>query len=1282
MRERRFRVRMVIWIALAVAIWGSAAAEASPPRPSALAENVRPGPPAPQSARFEHVTTADGLSFPIVQDILQDQQGYLWFATYSGLNRYDGYEFTVYRHDPGDPTSLRSDYVAAIFEDRDGTLWVGGGGGLDRFDPRSETFVHVDTRGQVFAICEDSAGTLWVGFWHGLYGYDRATNEMIISSQPDPNAPQAWEQRTQSSVIALQVDDEGALWVGTSRGLYRRDGTTGTFTRYRYDPANPASLSSDAISVIYEDSQGGLWVGTEEGGLNRFNPRSRAFDRFQHDPEDPTTLSHDTVISILEDSAGTLWVGTLDGLNRMGRNGAGFEQYQHDPDDPQSLPDNSIPSLFEDRSGVLWVGTANGLSKDNRRGRQVLRYRQQADPLPVGSYEVDVSKLLQEPEPAILSDGRVLTLHEDEDGVLWMGTLNGGLNRLDPASGLLTVYRNDPGDPRSLRSDTISALLRDRAGVLWVGTGNGWLERFDPTMEGFVHHRHLGQERVTSLAEDGVGNLWIGTIGEGLYCLGSDRMRLKHFEAEWRDPDHWWREGSLSSHIITSLYVDRAGMLWGGTYYGGINLWNEEEDRFTHLRHDPANTRSLSHDIVLSFWEDPATEDVWVGTEGGGLNRFDRASQTFTRFADEGGMTGDIVGCILGDESGFLWLGTVKGLSRLDPYSGTFRSYDRRDGVSALSAGFGFVGDCLLSRTGEMVFGGMGGVYLIDPAQDQEIQRIPAVAITSVRVANQTMRRYLPPGEEIWLAYDDNFLSFEFAALDYILPEGNQYAYMLEGLDRDWVYVGTRRYADYPDLRPGKYIFRVRGSNSDGVWNEEGVAVRITVEPPFWDLWVFRGGMLLILVLGGLGVYRQRVRSIEARSRALEREVRERTYEIERRRRVAEALREILAVLNSDRPLNEVLAYIVAQAGRLLGADAALLHELVAGRPYVAILASAGLPDELAHVEAIPYEASWADEAILTRQPTPVADLANIAEEAGGTGDPVAQQWLEAVYRRYRSFLAVPLRVEGEVDHCLAFYYAEPQAFGSEDLSLALALADQAALAIENARLYEHAQDLAAMQERQRLARDLHDAVSQTLFSASLIAETVPDVWQACPDEGADLVHKLRQLTQGALAEMRALLMELRPAALLDASMQDLLGQLGRAVTGREGIPVDVSAEECDLPGEVRVALYRIAQEALNNVVKHARANRVVVRLRCLPVGPTSRQSEPRGIRIEMTIRDDGCGFDPKRASAERLGLGIMQERSAAIGAHLQVDSAPGQGTQVRVVWAEAGDTPQIADDG
>jgi signal transduction histidine kinase len=398
-----------------------------------------------------------------------------------------------------------------------------------------------------------------------------------------------------------------------------------------------------------------------------------------------------------------------------------------------------------------------------------------------------------------------------------------------------------------------------------------------------------------------------------------------------------------------------------------------------------------------------------------------------------------------------------------------------------------------------MFFGGQNGLSAFYPEQITAIPYPPPVVITAFSLFNEVVRTDLQANERIELNHQDNFVSFDFAALDYNNPEKNQYAYWMEGLDEDWVQAGTRRHADYPNLRPGDYVFHVKGSNNDGVWNEEGTSVRITVQPPFWGTWWFRGILLLALAGVAFAAYRMRVRSVEARSRELEVQVTERTAELEH-----------------------------------------------------------------------------------------------------------------------------------EVEHRLQ---------------------------VEEA-LRQSEMEKAVTAERSRLARELHDAVTQTLFSASLIAEVLPRLWAKDPERGQQQLEEVRLLTRGALAEMRSLLLELRPEALAQAKPDDLLRQLGRAMTGRTGVPVSVDADvQCPLPAEVQISLYRIAQEALSNAAKHAEASHVEVRFRC------------EAGQAVLSIHDDGRGFDVDSISPGHFGVGIMRERAASIGAELEIESEPGSGTEVSVVW-------------
>ncbi|MGC9334647.1 MAG: histidine kinase, partial [Anaerolineae bacterium] len=387
----------------------------------------------------------------------------------------------------------------------------------------------------------------------------------------------------------------------------------------------------------------------------------------------------------------------------------------------------------------------------------------------------------------------------------------------------------------------------------------------------------------------------------------------------------------------------------------------------------------------------------------------------------------------------------------------------------------------------------------------------------------------------------------------------------------------------------------------------------------------------------------------------------ERLEESERRRQVAEGLRGVLGILNSDRPLADILGYVVKQANRLMGSQGAVVYRLNLEEGLIHVGVSTGMPPEFLEIESLPFVDTEPNRAAANGQPFAIPDLqarwANLALDQSAQA-PAVQKWISIVGQRFRSYLSAPIIIKDQVYGAISLFYDHPRAFSAEEIQLAKSFANQAALAVENARLRTKAQEAAVAAERNRLARDLHDAVTQTLFSASLIAEVLPRLWERNPDEGRQRLGELRELTRGALAEMRTLLLELRPAALEEAHLTDLLRQLAESVTGRARVPVAFESEgACDLSAEVKVALYRIAQEALNNVAKHAGAGEATVRLHCWPG------------RVELCVCDDGLGFDPASLPPDSLGLGIMRERALAIGAKLSVESQAGQGTEIRVVW-------------
>ncbi len=1214
---------------------------ATPGAPALSAANLLPtGNPHRTVLRFERISASDGLSFPKVTDVMQDHLGFMWFATSNGLNKYDGYTFTVYRHNPSEPTSIGFDDLNFVFEDSHGVIWVGGGQGVDRFDREKGYFTHGFERGPANCILEDSQGTVWIGFWDGLYGYN-ATGKSVTSyfgrviNANDPTTI------SNGAVQAVLEDASGALWVGTSSGLDRRDPQTGLFEHYRHTSENSNSLSSNNVQALFEDSAGNLWVGTEGGGLDRFERATGRFIHYKKSASDPGSLGSSVVLDVLEDRNGNLWVGTVNGLEQYLPEQDRFLHHRHSPNNPESLSDNLVYSLFEDSAGVLWIATANGLSKYIPSMNQFGYLRDGFE-----AYKVlgDTQQLVS------LSESRVMAIHEDRQGILWFGTFLDGLYRFDPGSGEIQAYRQDPEDATSIISNQVLSIYQDSVGVLWIGTANGWLEQLDPQTGVFLHSYRRDAE-ITSITEDFSGNLWVGTRGQGVSHLEFDEKFL--YQHRYTGSNLWRFSGNLSSSIVETVFVDHQGVPWVGTYNGGVNLWDSKNKRFLTYLHDPADLNSLSHDHVLALYQNhqAAQPVMWIGTMGGGLNRFDYNSQTFSHYTVADGLADDIVQCILADDDGFLWLSTPKGLSRFDPRAETFRNYDASDGVSG---GMSHPGVCLKSQSGLMYFGTPNGVIVFDPAAIHENLHIPPIVLSNFEINEQPVLQDAIQGQRFELAYWQNYLAFEFAALDYTAPGQNQYAYRMDGIDSDWVYAGTRRRADYPNMQAGEYVFHVKGANQDGIWNEQGITLDIKIAPPFWTTGWFLS--LAALTIAGLiySAYRLRVRSLEIQRQELEQQVNERTHEIEQQRQQIEALYLAGEDLYQHLDLAQVLQVLVDKAVQLLKAEKGALFCWDEAHENLIIQVAHGFQPETVANTIIPKGQGVAGWVAIHGEPVIVE---NVVEEPRVTRPIVETEGI-------RAFMQVPIQIGEDIFGVFSADYLQPRTFDESEKHLLLSLAQQAALAIRNAQLYGQAQELAATRERNRLARELHDAVTQTLFSASLIAEALPAIWERDSEKGRERLTKLRLMSRGALAEMRALLLELRPAALVETSLDDLLHQLGEAVTGREGVPVKVDIRgECKLPPDVHIALYRIAQEALNNVVKHARSTQVNIDLEI------QRDENRLPSSIKLRISDDGRGFDLAKVSPERFGLNIMRERAHAIGATLQIQSQPGHGTQVTVQW-------------
>jgi ligand-binding sensor domain-containing protein len=810
-------------------------------------------------ARFVRLSTGEGLSQDTVYTIVQDRQRFVWFGTEEGLNRYDGYSFKVFKNIPGDPTSLASNWVYRVYEDRSHRLWVGTLGGLSLFDVRTETFRNFRRPGEaltgfdqktVTSILEDREGNLWVGtLGGGLSRVDPETGEFVKTYREGPDATSLSHDQVQR----LYENNKGEIWVGTTRGLNLFDPAQGTFTRYMHSD-DPTTLGGDWVWDMAEDAHGRLWVATSGGGLSRLD---RATGRFRRYQKKGGRIPNDWATSVLVDRAGVVWAGTDGGgLLRYDPTADRFIAYTSRPQDSSSLSKNVVRSIYEDVQGNLWVGAFKGGISMLPRDLQNFSF-----------YAHDPSR------PDSLSpNSAVNEVIEDREGGIWIGTTEGGLNRFDRDAGTFAHFRNQAGNPRSLSSDTVTALYQDRGGRLWVGTHGGGLDLYDPKTRSFEKHQQkpgvagtLGNDYVWVIAEEpGPGGaLWVGTNG-GLDRLDLATRRFTHYGHDPAD------EGSLSDHAVRALLVEDNGDLWVGTL-GGLDFLKKGSSKFIRLRNDPQNPETLSNNAVVGLLRD-ASGRTWVGTLGGGLNLFDPATRRFTAFRVQDGLPSDSIYSVCEDARGHLWLGTNTGLARFNPRTHEVKNFGLSNGLRSLQFG---LGGCAPTRDGRLLFGSADGLYLFDPKKVKTDTYVPPVVFTGFQVYSQAAPQSLPVSAvpEIRLAYSQNMFTVGFAALDFTVPRGNGYAYRVEGFRSEWTPLGSKHELTFTNLDPGAYELQVRASNSDGVWNEAGALLRVSIAPPFWATWWFRS--LLALAFAGLLVmaHRFRVRQLRARERELTRRV-------------------------------------------------------------------------------------------------------------------------------------------------------------------------------------------------------------------------------------------------------------------------------------------------------------------------------------------------------------------------------------------------------------------------
>ncbi len=780
-----------------------------------------------QERRFDHLTRSEGLINPSVSSIIQDEQGFLWFGTKGGLTRYDGYGFITYQNDPFDENSLSHNLVQTLFLDSASILWIGTYRGLNRLDLRTHRFsrfVHDPNNVKslsndvVTSIFRDTKGRLWVGTLDGLNVLDEKRRTFTRYTSDDRYSG-SLPNNTVRSIVQTK---DGTLWIGTYGGLARYNPQSDSFITYKNDPKNPKSLPSNLILATKEDSQGFLWVACWNGGLYRFNPYEETGQTYSF----PDNRLYSLEVGFADTVYAGSWGGGLYELNRTDET---YNQYRADSESPFGLTNDIIYSLFKDSSGLLWIGTNGGaLNKLDRNRESFTLYTHNSK------------------KSGSLAAGMVNAVMEDPQGTLWVGTYNGGLSRLNPGSQEFIHYRYDARDPASLSNDIVNGIAVDPEGFVWIATNEG-LNRLDPKTGKFK--RFLGGEgtggpladiTVYALSIDSRGRHWYGYFRKGLERYDPRTGEQKRYHFDPSDPH------SLSDNLVYCLFEDSHGSMWVGTN-GGLNRYDPHFDGFVRYQHDPKDPGTLPSDTIRAIMEDSQGR-LWVGTASGGLSRFDPATDRWVNIFKKDGLSDDSVLAIQEDSQGRLWLGTSYGLNIYNSDTNLFYQLKMMDGLQGME----FSQASFKSPSGYLYFGGTEGLNKIASAQIKRNTHIPPIKLTSLKIMDapydqgNTDASYV---KTITVPHNENFISFEFSALDFSDPKANQYRYRLEGFDKDWIQAGSRHYVSYTNLPGGRYVFRVQGSNNEGRWNTVGLSLDLVVGPSFW---VTPAAFLLYAVLIGI----------------------------------------------------------------------------------------------------------------------------------------------------------------------------------------------------------------------------------------------------------------------------------------------------------------------------------------------------------------------------------------------------------------------------------------------
>ncbi len=774
-----------------------------------------------------------GLSQSWVRWIHQDAKGFLWIGTQDGLNRYDGYDFKIYRHELYDTSSIGENTINSISEDTSGNLWIGTESGLSKYDRNLGVFININhnpsnpesiSPGPVYQTLVDSTGAVWMKTHRFLEKLDPEKDkvEQFDIFSVDPFSPPI------DYIFPMIQDHRGRIWTGTNEGLYLFDPASNQYQRFLHDPASPASLAGDYVYSILEDHKNRLWIGTVSC-INRFNPEDSTFQRFYVSPGNNEDI---LIQSLYNDPTGNFWVGTSLGVFFFDETDGRFTYFESMINRAQIGGYFSFSTFIKDRSEIIWAGGSQGLFKYDKKGNKFNLYRNQS------------------PNDPDFSSNGITAIYEGPEGLIWLGTWGAGLVLYDRnRNTIVRTYKEDLNERYSISDNIISSIVRDREGIIWVGTENGINIYREDQGEFLLFSEYTGipgseefdRMYVNHIYEDHLGTLWFAT-SEGWSSFDKSTGEIARFMYNPEIPN------SLSNDFVYFTFQDQDSIFWIGTRKG-LNRYDSRSNTFKSYQNDNIGIPAGISNNYVYYIHEGVDGDLWIGT-GSGLNRFDRQTEQFIIYTEKSGLPNDLIYAIFEDRNRNLWISTNRGLVKFNTQTEEIYSFDTSDGLQSLEFN---IGAYFLSNRGEFFFGGMEGFNSFYPDSIKINPYPPSVVITSFMYLSANGWEEIPveSGKIVIKTRETNMFAVEFAALEYTNPQKNQYQFYLDGLENTWQPQTTERRAVYSNLDGGNYTFRVKGTNDDQVWNKEDTTLQITIKSAFWNSRVAYGlyiSSILVLI--------------------------------------------------------------------------------------------------------------------------------------------------------------------------------------------------------------------------------------------------------------------------------------------------------------------------------------------------------------------------------------------------------------------------------------------------